>query len=1226
MNKIPLRVTDGLDAAGQKVVNVGYPSTSSPLDGVNIKYFVDENTIQPYSATRTYKKDFAVTFNGRVYISTVDINTPEQFNSSKWNPTRVDPSWKLVTSNIPIQTTLYAGDHAIVQTSGQDITFTLPTSPLSGDMIVIRDNDSNLHDYTVDVNGNGKNINGFTTYRITATKSTHYFIYSGMEWIGQAVYQGDTNKKFISNSSYPVGFNFYKSKVGEYLMRETKFSGGISIRLPKYAKNGDCIMTYDLDGMNPVTKTTMFVHPDSGHTITVDINSSPVTTASFDSTDWGFLSFDSRTNTWRVFDSDTLSRWQSIKVTNFEGSPNDRLVVYTDVAKTVNITFPKDAAHGDSFFVDTRYMMKDSLLVLKINDASTNDYFIPDGNILTNPRISAYRAMLNDLDTYITKSQTFTITNRCEQWEFVYFKNALNTGNDVWALATMVEMPFRVDRNDTSFYGLAAIATQTEVNKNKENITSGQNRESEAFVTPETLANKLATGANRGIARLASDAESKATSGSTEGWNSVIMTPERVNNRLATTSMRGVLRLATQAQTNAMTGTGENWTSLAITPQTLNGRIASETQSGMVTLVPLGGTKQATRTTAGTGIHDFNNNSEVVTAKSLFEKVATIDSQGMVFIGNQTEVNGGTADTTNGALVVTASTLHARQASTTLTGLSRAATSTETNSNTPPVGDNIHVTVSAFAARTANETRWGLAETATQAEVDAGTLHDRWMISPKTFGNWLARERLTVVTASGLTTSGTIWNGQQFDIVVPTELQRGSLRIATQVEANDMSGSAKDDVALTPKKLSQRQASTTQTGILFIATGTEVNTGTNDTKAVSPNTLLAAMQSANYKMTEARYGVGKMSVLANGTSALTVFEGNDVSGSTRTLTGYAHTDVVVSPRGLNTALSYYLPSKAVAVSSSAMETSGGLRVSADDWVRRTVDQTITGALSLTKDLTVTKGTARILIHDSGTGQNTYLKYANATDATGWETGIASLGGRYDIKRLGTTAVALWVDTTAAAFSGIVSNGGQDPSSSNHLTRYGYTESRYVRSSGSVNENITGEKTFKNSVFMNAGAGQEQRLVFGASSVAGIRMLTDENLYVSSKNKLTFRPNGMNSSVGEASISTEGNLSVSSQVKIGSAIPLAADDAIRKDYLDSVIDDVNASSGSRVHKLGDTMTGELIINATSALTANGEVKLNGTTTVNKFRIAVGNGEFLEIRPNPVTKSVDFVWIS
>ncbi|QAX98565.1 long tail fiber proximal subunit [Aeromonas phage AsFcp_2] len=1231
----PLRATAGLDAAGKRAINFGYPNKSFGGDGVNVDFFIYENTIQPHSPSRTYPKDFAVVYNNRIYISQVAITAPEAFNLNKWKATRVDPSWRVVNSTANLQGNLRQGEYILSQVVGANSVYTMPfdaanSIPAAGDTVVIKDNGFATHDYEIVVNGNGKHINGSATHRITLSGSTTVFIYNGTEWVAQIWSQGEHNRTYVSSSSYIVGENFYRAKVGDHLVRETQYGGGIRIRLPRYANHGDTIVTYDLDGLNPVTKTEFYVYPNSGHKILTEVGATPVDTAKFDSTGWGYFVFDSRINQWRVFDADRTQRWNMIE-SNYTAILGEKLAVHagktTDI---ITVTFPQEASNGDSFVVDTSYMIAGSKIILKIPDAQANDYIVPDDNALSTPYVTKYRDLVKNLTKFTTKTETFTIDGRSHQWEFTYFRNALNTGLDVWVLVTNTPVPFRVDRNDTSFVGLAAIANQAEVNKNKEQITTGQNRDCETFVTPETLANKLATQANRGIARLATDAESKATSGTTEAWNSVIMTPERVNNRLATETMRGVLTVATQAQANAMSGTGEMWAQTAITPKVLDGRKSTETQTGITYQVIRAGAKQAERGTKGVGVHDFDEHYRYVTPKTLFEKVATEFSQGMGFVANQAETNAGTEDHANGPLFITAKTLQARQATTALTGLSRAVTDAEMSSNTPPAGDNIHVTPDAIVKRTANETRWGLAETATQAEVDAGVLHDRYFVTPKTNKVWLDATRLTVEASSGLITTGTIWQGQKFNIVESLEAQRGTLRVATQAESNTMINPI-DNAIITPKKLSARTATETLTGIIEIATKAEVDAGIDALRAVTPLRVLDSIRtSANHRMNESRYGVGMMCTLNNDASVNTVWQGNDIQGSTRPINNYATDNIVVSPRALNTALTHYLPILGVAESSRSMNTTDGTRVKADDWVRRTVAQTITGAFTHSQDLTIFKAKASLILKNSGTSHVTDIKFLTSAKDNGWAFGVNNLDGALTATTIdGTTTDPTFYISRAGIVTATnhVLNGGQDPTVVNHLTRWGYTEDRYLRKTGNFAETITGFKTFLNNTTFSAGVGNAFSIKIGPDSEkSGIYAHPDGTLAVGSNGILRLRPKSMTDATNQTSIDTNGVMTVASQVKSLATAPKDANDLTRKDYVDELIDDVTKSADSRVNKKGDNMTGELIITSPQAITANGAVTIKELLTVKNLRIEVGNGEFLEIRPNATTRSVDFVWIS
>lgn len=1229
----PLRATRGLDSAGQKAINFGYPDRLSGGDGVNVDFFVYENTIQKYDPKRKYPVGFAVLYNDRIYVSQVEITAPEAFQPQKWKGTRVDPEWKVVTSTAALQGNLRQGEYVISQIKADNAVYTMPFSktdniPLVGDTIVIKDNGFALHEFEFIINGNGKNINGVPTFRLTRPGCTVVLIFNGVEWSAQIWDQGDSNKILLSANNYILGENFYRSHVGEHILRETQYGGGLRIRLPRYANHGDTISMYDLDGMNPLTKTEVFIYPGSNHKIVWGPGETPVDTIRSDISGWGMFIFDSRVNQWRIFDGDKHARWKTVQ-SSYTAVLGEKLAVYTlDPNTPITITLPPEAANGDSFYIDTSYMVQGSTIILQVDPAQTNDYIVPDDEVLTSPRVSKYRDIVKDLRKYATKKETLVIDNRASQWEFAYRRNANNTGLDVWTLVTNAPLPFRVDRSDTKFVGMAAIADQAEVNKNKEQITAGQTRDCEAFITPETLASKIATVTMRGITRLATDAESKATAGTTEGWNGVVITPERLNNRLATETMRGVLTVATQAQANAMSGSGEMWAQTGITPAVLNGRKSTETQTGITWQVIAAGTKQAERGTAGTGVHNFAEHYRYVTPKTLFEKVATDTSQGMGFVATQAEVNAGTADHTNGPLFVNASRLNARQATQTLTGLSRAVTDAEMLSNTPPAGDNIHATPGAIVKRTATEVRWGFAETATQAEVDGGALHDKYFVTPKTFGNWLIRERLTVDPVSGLTTAGNIWAGQRFNIQLSTEAQRGTLRVATQVETDAMVTPV-DDSVVTPKKLNARQSSETLTGLIEIATQVEVNAGTDDNRAVTSKKLLTAFRdSANHRMTDARYGVGKMSTLGNDANVQSVWQGDDVAGSTRALDKYQHADFVVSPRGLNTALSHYLPIKAVAESTRNMDTADGTRVKADDWVRRTVDQTVTGALTLTQNLTISKNTCRLVLNDAATGHNTSIQYTATAKDTGWQTGVNVLDGSYTV---GTLAGATHTPTATFGRDGTlvttnqVANGGQDPTSANHLTRFNYTEGRYMRKTGALAETITGIKTFQNNIVLSAGTNIAYDVNIGAGN-AGISVDANGMLSLGSTGTLYLRPKGRADATNHAIIDANGIFTASGQVRTAQSAPVAANDLTRKDYVDNAIDDVTSSASMRVNKKGDTMTGTLTIKAGQALVAEGNVDVKETLTAKNVRIAVGNGEFLELRPNATTRSIEFVWIS
>ncbi len=73
-----------------------------------------------------------------------------------------------------------------------------------------------------------------------------------------------------------------------------------------------------------------------------------------------------------------------------------------------------------------------------------------------------------------------------------------------------------------------------------------------------------------------------------------------------------------------------------------------------------------------------------------------------------------------------------------------------------------------------------------------------------------------------------------------TENKRGTLEIATQTETDD---GTDDTKAITPAKLSGRTATEDRAGVIAIATQSETNTGTDDTSAVTPAKLAGRVAS-----------------------------------------------------------------------------------------------------------------------------------------------------------------------------------------------------------------------------------------------------------------------------------------------------------------------------------------------------------------------------------------------
>ncbi|MFP9202643.1 hypothetical protein ACLI2R_16040, partial [Enterococcus faecalis] len=113
-------------------------------------------------------------------------------------------------------------------------------------------------------------------------------------------------------------------------------------------------------------------------------------------------------------------------------------------------------------------------------------------------------------------------------------------------------------------------------------------------------------------------------------------------------------------------------------------------------------------------------------------------------------------------------------------GLIEIATQSEVNTGTDYTRA---VTPKTLNDRRATESLSGIAEIATQVEFDAGVDDTRISTPLKIKTRFNSTDRTSVVALSGLVESGTLWDHYTLNILEANETQRGTLRVATQVEA-----------------------------------------------------------------------------------------------------------------------------------------------------------------------------------------------------------------------------------------------------------------------------------------------------------------------------------------------------------------------------------------------------------------------------------------------------------
>lgn len=933
MSKKAFRAESGLDSGGHFVRNVQTaPNNVDKSLGTNVEYFIRENTIQEFDKTRPYAKGFAVTYRRRIWVADVNILASE-FDQDLWTPIRTDPKWRIINRIDPLYPNGYvieSGEYISVSSryinEDQEMKFILPTTPIEGDTIVIKDEGMYCNTRKIIIESTAKLFDsGKATELFTIPGSMKTLIYSttnGGVWIVHTSVD-KIHSKFAFKTKDP-----HQLATGDQIYLNSA-SGTIDLQLPHYAVEGDTISVYDMDEMVKINGMNIQVYPNTGHSVFA----SGLPRYSDNSSATHNYVFSASNNLWELHIDD-----QSVKIKSITGDytalPKENISIVGG-SGTLTVTLPKDANDGDCVRLSNFYRIDGLTVKIKVTDASTH-------NIVGNAAMFAYpkfKNLPNAMDKIpLSKEISFSGNNLGAVADF-YFDDKDNAWVAVYT-QTRIE---HVDETNRNRPGVAPLADQNEVNKNHE-----QNPRDDMIVTPKTLANSTATDTRRGIARLATTAELQTTTANViastaESMVGTIVTPKTLNSRQATETIRGVAEVATTAEAK-----DNNNDTHIMTPKKVDQRRATDSQAGSVKTIQ-SGNPASTRSAAGTGVYNWNASTHtepyVLTPKSLNDAQATEHSRGTAYIATQSEVNSQGVAASN-RVIVTPKTLDARRSTETMAGLVETATQAEVNAG------SLHmpytVTPNTLHNRKATESMWGLTEIATQGEVNAGTT-DFHFVSPLKFKTWLAYDHFTPNEVSGIRRSGNLWSKVGLDITVATEAQRGTLEVATQAEANSIASSASDIHIITPKKLNARRATPDMAGIAEIATQTEVNAQADVTRIVTPKTLSDYIHgSATSYMSETTNGTGHTCTMVE------TWVGNTTAGSTQTYDKYVHAPYVVTPRGLNYALANYLPKTAKAVDSDKLDGLDSLQ-----FLRSDVSDTFTGTLTLNGQLKVSHNNDQI---------------------------------------------------------------------------------------------------------------------------------------------------------------------------------------------------------------------------------------------------------------------------
>lgn len=86
---------------------------------------------------------------------------------------------RTITASYPIVST---DDVIVITTNSGSITVTMPVAPTKGNNYIIKDGVGNANVNVITINGNGKNIDGQSSYILNASYGSISVVYNGTEW------------------------------------------------------------------------------------------------------------------------------------------------------------------------------------------------------------------------------------------------------------------------------------------------------------------------------------------------------------------------------------------------------------------------------------------------------------------------------------------------------------------------------------------------------------------------------------------------------------------------------------------------------------------------------------------------------------------------------------------------------------------------------------------------------------------------------------------------------------------------------------------------------------------------------------------------------------------------------------------------------------------------------------------------------------------------------------
>lgn len=772
----------GLDASGQNVINVANPRADELFDGVNLGYFVDENTVQEYDATRShYKLDFIVEYNQRLYKNIIEVTAPEPFDVNKWKKMRTDPEWEDTDTSVGSN----VGDFLFL-TASSAVTVTLPPSPVEGDTVTIKDGKGVLSAYPCTVAAGGGlsiqyygytgAIQSVTSVLFNRPNATIYFVFNGIAWTyqidqekyetyidaGHSTQQGSylTNGGYFTNPGETVTFDGSVKK--------------IAISLPRNPNYGDTVHLKDVAYLENQTSIQIGVHPSSTGQIVQDpisgVRSSVISLDTIGGADITFID-DLGTGVWLVTVANNPHLWNYVgESSTVSLKPRTRYAIeIADAVSEMFITLPEKPVDGDWIEISHNKTAHKTVTVQVHPNFGDDDpgHGADEYKVFLDFETYRYQKYRHYVDFVPFFVESFEISDYDSGYSFVLYYDGTRK---VWSfgnIATRIDVADELHRKRPGIVPLAdpteALAHGIEY-AHPEDVAkpwADQSPLKDNVITVETLDARRAAEDQVGMARIASLTTSEALEESRSGAlvrypdsnfrHDIVVTPRSLNARTATETRRGVVEIATQTETRSTTNDVQ-----VLSPKKFHAAQAEENLTGVAELTKASNNIAANGTVSSTAnmrsdrstnglvdtVYDKTDHLRIVTPKMLDEYRATENQPGTLWVAKSTELR--INDSTVDDAIITPKKLAAWKASDTIRGIARRATQTEANaiSGSGESWNNVFITPETLYNRSATETRRGVAEIATQVEVDAGVL-DTHIVSPLKFKTWLAYDHFT---------------------------------------------------------------------------------------------------------------------------------------------------------------------------------------------------------------------------------------------------------------------------------------------------------------------------------------------------------------------------------------------------------------------------------------------------------------------------------------------------